>query len=484
MANIFRRQVYPSKYAGEAEIGREIYNIGVDLQRAENNKRMNADLTAYNVQVLKFQDEIDRIRNENKSEPYKVNEQIKKLLPEWQKQIGQISTYAGSREEIKNRFSQQMQSWDNSINEWERRQEDYNETINHKIIKDNYEKSRQFGGREELVQHLQQYGDSEIGFARSGTITFKQADDNILDMTRTHVASYAMQHPDKTDEKGVKAEGYYIEHPNELIGELNLFGEGQLKQPLFGPEEIAELRDRYRTARTAGDRLAKLELENQQDENHRKVWADIKDGKLTDPTVITKMVRNNELPSPGVGETLIKLMGAGPGEEDDPQAVRQANKIVNAVENGETKPDEGFIELVKLAPKLKKTTMSSKVNDFSDAEDIESATKREPAASYIKSFKEIVFEEAAESTEGMIFYDKGMRALRDFAKKNPDATPEQWAKFYTALVEPFLADWTFGPFRRNWGKVSKKTFGTKKTEEEDLSKMTDEQLMAIINEGE
>lgn len=207
------------------------------------------------------------------------------------------------------------------------------------------------------------------------------------------------------------------------------------------------------------ERLAEKDLKAKQDKNNRESFVKIRRGELVDPRVIEDMMLgDNPDLTKEAGTALLTYFDKGPSKTDDPKAVREANKIIQDVGRAEIEADEGFTKLLTLSPRLKSTTMTSKTNAFSDAEDPDNAVNQFPAKKYIAAFDDAVYEEASESVDGLEYYGRGMDVLRKFARDNPQATHREWGETYLSVIGPFLADWTKWPFGREWDEISEAAF--------------------------
>ena len=276
------------------------------------------------------------------------------------------------------------------------------------------------------------------------------------------VKRFLVYNPHKLDEDGSIAEGgenYWIEHPNEFAEEYGI--NSVLGRHILNDEEKDELKKMY----SAHVSINQAKIRAAQDADGNLIFSRTIKGQFdADPENgieddIFSMIEKSSIDpdQKRVWTNWVieqqKKAGAGPAEKTDPKALFEAGKIINAVKNTEYTEDVGYDKLSGLFDKLDASDRDTKINQLTDAVDTASPVNKFPAKKYIDSFDNIVFEEASESVEGMIYYDTGRRILEEFARKNPDATPEQWAKQYSSVIQPFLADWTFAFFRREWGEI-------------------------------
>ena len=248
------------------------------------------------------------------------------------------------------------------------------------------------------------------------------------------IRQWAMANPDLMDENGnVTEKDYWPNHLNELAG-----------RPLFTPDEQDAASGNYRTKKNAIDRLAKLQLEAEQDKNNRDAWVKIRRGELTDPMVIENMVLSEDLTIES-GKALVKLMGEGPATKNDDEALMRAHEIEEKVRRGEMTAREAFKEIQPLMDKLTDTTYDGIVAALPKL-----GTQPEHVKTYFDMLN--TWRTAGNQLEDNLLgdteleqaknYNKYHKALSDWSERNPEATIDQVAAAFRKLVgEPEAKRW-------------------------------------------
>ena len=317
------------------------------------------------------------------------------------------------------------------------------------------------------------------------------------EMFRKEVASYALQNPDAWESKE-GGQPTLVEEGNidNLNGIANWLGfEGKA----FSPEQEAEVKKRYETAKNDAQAQLTAERKAQAESKEIEITNDII--RSTDPNAQNRLtyeqIRNKilnaseEFISAEQPRVLTNFLDSKTNgrNENEPQALAEAYKMMTT----DMTQQQKFNKLMSLSSKLESNTVDGFVKDIYKPETVSNATYKaySSAITSLKTAKTF----SGNATENINLSLKAQDLLRKFAEKNPDATEKDYAKFFNKLIENQARWWAVLPGGRPWSifrrgksetrlsipaniETIQKELGTTKTG--DLSSLSDEELLKRI----
>uniref|UniRef100_A0A6M3JAE6 Uncharacterized protein n=1 Tax=viral metagenome TaxID=1070528 RepID=A0A6M3JAE6_9ZZZZ len=242
--------------------GDVLFEIGADISEGETKSRYSSQIAQAEFRNLKMQDEFDAWIHENRSkspqekEDYYVND----FFPKYKDYL--LEDMDGkAKKELERQLDATKQLGINSVRKQARQQDIVNNQVNIKTWKVERSKERQFNNEIDLGRFLIQFNLTMSPALESGDIQDLQTTEQYKEKQESdysfHIGNYIRQHPDKIDEDGTVTKNYYIDHPNEYVKKIG--ADKYFDQPLFGPDEIAELKKDYQAAKSNTERIAKEE---------------------------------------------------------------------------------------------------------------------------------------------------------------------------------------------------------------------------------
>lgn len=176
----------------------------------------------------------------------------------------------------------------------------------------------------------------------------------------------------------------------------------------------------------------------------------VKDNLKINDQDILELIQDNPDITPATKRTLKSLYDAtlnsmGKGKDDnDPYALADAYRVIASDATDQQK----FTRLMQLRPKLKPTTVDSFIKDIYEPETVSNEVYKQysTAINSLKTGKMF----SADIAENINLSVKSQDLLRMFARQNPEATEEDYGKFFNKLIENQSRWWAIWPGGRPW----------------------------------
>jgi hypothetical protein len=184
------------------------------------------------------------------------------------------------------------------------------------------------------------------------------------------------------------------------------------------------------------------------------------------------------------------LFGGKRADENDSNALAKAYQIVAS----DMTQDQKFRNLMSLKTKLKSTTVDGFIEDIYKPETVSNETYKQYSAAITALKTGKMF--STEVTENINLTVKAQNLLRKFAEQNPDATADDYAKFFNRLIENQTSAWAILPGGKSFWNSLRREKGELRysiprniatlerelgqTETGGLSSLSDEELLKRI----
>ena len=215
----------------------------------------------------------------------------------------------------------------------------------------------------------------------------------------------------------------------------------------FSTDEIADLKKRYLDNQRLAGASVKAQSEQIESDLSSRIVAlnfskpqtfeevealrrEIATNKLLDGTQIRELSHFLDSQITNAGKS---------ADENDSDALAEAYKTMTSTMNQKQK----FEKLMSLKPKLKNTTVDGFIQDIYKPDTVSNEIYKAYSSAITSLQTGKMF--STETTQNINLSVKAHDLLRLFAEQNPDATEEEYAKFFNRLIENQTSAWSIMP---------------------------------------
>ena len=230
----------------------------------------------------------------------------------------------------------------------------------------------------------------------------------------------------------------YIDAANEVA--QRQYG---IEGDFFTPDDIADLKERYLDNQRLAGASIKAQSEQIESDLSARIVAlnfskpqtlgeveaiqrEIATNKLLDGTQIRELTHFLDSQTTNAGKS---------ADENDSDALAEAYKTMTSTMNQKQK----FTKMMSLKPKLKNTTVDGFIQDIYKPETVSNEIYKAYSQALTSLQTKGMF--SSETTQNINLSVKAHDLLRMFAEQNPDATEEEYAKFFNRLIENQTSVW-------------------------------------------